>query len=151
MDYLILTEKNSAFKKYEEALGGRSGKYEGKSYQLVHARGHLLELEEPAKQVSPALKEQYQSWDPENMPWNVSDLRWRKATIDSSAKQLLNTIGSLSKGAKAIVIATDNDPSGEGELLKSLMRLVGKGKSSEFTRSMSRRRKSRRQWQNRRT
>lgn len=117
MDYLILTEKNSAFKKYEEALGGRSGKYEGKSYQLVHARGHLLELEEPAKQVSPALKEQYQSWDPENMPWNVSDLRWRKATIDSSAKQLLNTIGSLSKGAKAIVIATDNDPSGEGELL----------------------------------
>lgn len=47
------------------------------SENLKKDRGHLLTLAEPENQVDPSLKEKYKSWDPETIPWNLSNLSWR--------------------------------------------------------------------------
>ncbi|PLA92319.1 DNA topoisomerase [Ligilactobacillus salivarius] len=116
VDYLILTEKPSAAENFSTALGGKNGTFNGKTYKIVHARGHLLTLAEPQKQVDSSLKEKYKSWDPETIPWNLSNLSWKRSPI-RNAGSILNSIKDAAQNAKAIVIATDNDPSGEGELL----------------------------------
>ena len=51
-EYMILTEKKSAADNFAQALGGMSGSFDGHSYQIVHAQGHLMELAEPKDQVS---------------------------------------------------------------------------------------------------
>ena len=117
-EYLILTEKKSAADNFSKALGGTSGNFDGHSYQIVHAQGHLMELREPKDQVASDLKERYGSWDPENMPWNLADFNWTKEpTKAGNIRKILSQIKQASQNAQAIVIATDNDPSGEGELL----------------------------------
>ena len=117
-EYLILTEKKSAADNFSKALGGTSGNFDGHSYQIVHAQGHLMELREPKDQVASDLKERYGSWDPENMPWNLADFNWTKEpTKAGNIRKILSQIKKASQNAQAIVIATDNDPSGEGELL----------------------------------
>lgn len=125
-DYLILTEKKSEFESFEKALGGSSGSFDNHTFKLVHAQGHLLELDDPENQVSPALKEKYKTWDLNNLPWNLNDFSWKKIPkrnhktkkTDKHALDLLKYIRKESGFAKAIVIATDTDYStGEGELL----------------------------------
>lgn len=56
VDYLILAEKAQAAKQFEAALGGRSGNFEGKSYEIIHAAGHLLKIPDPQYLVSDPLK-----------------------------------------------------------------------------------------------
>lgn len=116
VDYLILTEKKSAFDNFKNALGGVEGTFNGHSYRLTHAQGHLMEFANPEDQVKADLKKRYQSWDLDTMPWNIDDFNWRLVPIKTS-RRVLNKIQSDSNDAKAIVIATDNDASGEGELL----------------------------------
>lgn len=125
-DYLVLTEKESEYEAFKKALGGSSGIFNNHSFQLVHAQGHLLELDDPENQVSPALKEKYKSWDLKNLPWDLNDFSWKKVPkrnkqTGKPAAYVLNLLRSIRKAsqqAKAIVIATDTDYStGEGELL----------------------------------
>lgn len=52
IDYMILAEKSSAAKKLAQALGGNAGTFDGHSYEIVHARGHLLTLDEPENLVA---------------------------------------------------------------------------------------------------
>lgn len=65
----ILTEKPSAARNFAAALGGMSGTFDGTDYVIVNARGHLLELKDPATMVPAPLAEQYKSWDLEHLPW----------------------------------------------------------------------------------
>ncbi|MFS8177606.1 toprim domain-containing protein [Limosilactobacillus reuteri] len=116
-DYLILTEKKSAFDNFVAALGGETGTVNGHTYQLTHAQGHLLEFLDPVDQVAPNLKDKYESWELKDLPWNLQDLTWRKKAKNGSAQKMIKKIANESRQAQAIVIATDNDPSGEGELL----------------------------------
>lgn len=126
LDYLILAEKPSAAANFASALGGRSGTFDGHSYEIVNAFGHLLELDEPENQVSSDKKKKYSSWSPNNMPWNLEDFNWHRVPKISvnprtkkkgSMEKTIKSIGQKSEHAKSIVIGTDNDPSGEGELL----------------------------------
>ncbi len=73
-DYLILTEKKSAFDNFVAALGGETGTVNGHTYQLTHAQGHLLEFLDPVDQVAPNLKDKYESWELKDLPWNLQDL-----------------------------------------------------------------------------
>ena len=128
-DYLILTEKSSEYDAFIQALGGKTGNFNGHSYYLVHSQGHLLELADPEDQVSPALKEQYKSWNLQYLPWNINEFILKKEikkdkkgkNIGKPAKyavKLLDSIKKASQQCRAIVIATDTDySSGEGELL----------------------------------
>ena len=112
----ILTEKPSAGRNFAKALGGVSGTYNGEQYVIVSARGHLFEFAPPEKQVSKVLAEQYRSWNVSNLPWNEGDFSWKrekKADVDST----LSAIESQLSKCDEITIATDVDPTGEGELL----------------------------------
>lgn len=112
----ILAEKPSAMRNMAKALGGVSGTYNGELYTLVAARGHLYEFVDPEKQVNPNLSAQYKSWDLANLPWNESDFSWKRQKKPDTASTLSQIKTVLSK-CDEVCIATDDDPTGEGELL----------------------------------
>ncbi|MCZ9635033.1 toprim domain-containing protein, partial [Rhodococcus sp. BH5] len=123
----ILTEKPSAARNFAAALGGMSGTFDGTDYVIVHARGHLLELKDPAAMVPASISEKYKSWDLEHLPWNARDFRWErevrrtvsggKPVTDPAAKDLLNELGATLSTCETICNAADLDPTGEGSLL----------------------------------
>lgn len=116
MDQLILCEKKSAMDNFATAMGGTKGTYNGQSFQLVHSEGHLLKLVEPEEQ-DPEDAKQLKSWQIDDMPWPIEQFKWIKEPIDTRKRQMLAGIKKVARNAEAIVIATDNDASGEGELL----------------------------------
>lgn len=119
MKYLILTEKPDAAKNFANALGGFNGFLPNStdSYDIVASHGHLLEFKEPDKMVSPQLVEKYKDWTSlDNFPWNPSELNWDKKVIKGS-QPTLDNIKKAAAGHDAIIIATDDDPSGEGDVL----------------------------------
>lgn len=112
----ILCEKPSAARNFAKALGGMSGTYKGEEYVICALRGHLFELAQPEKQVSAALADKYKSWDLGNLPWDLGDFSWKQVRRKDTASVFNAMKSTLSKCDK-ILIATDDDPSGEGELL----------------------------------
>ena len=114
---LILTEKNSAARNFAKALGGMSGSFEGISYTIFALRGHVLELDKDFEhQVEPNLVERYDSWDAALLPWDPNDIKFVKV-VKEGCEDILDALGASLDGIDEVVIATDNDPSGEGELL----------------------------------
>ena len=105
-EYMILTEKKSAADNFAQALGGMSGSFDGHSYQIVHAQGHLMELAEPKDQVSTDLKDRYSSWEPENMPWNLTDFSWKKEPTKGMARFIVSitTMRRLSQSLRQCAI-----------------------------------------------
>lgn len=112
----ILAEKPSAMRNMAKALGGTSGTYNGEQFVLVAARGHLYEFEPPEKQVDSSLEAKYHTWDIRQLPWDEKDFKWKYKKSDDAAATLKNIQSVLSK-CDEICIATDDDPTGEGELL----------------------------------
>lgn len=126
MTYLLLAEKPSAANNFAKALGGMSGTFNGKPYKIQKLYGHMLEFVEPHEMVrGDDAKERFKQWTPETMPWDPSELTWKKqaqvttnATGQKSSKaKAIADVAIAAKGASAIVIATDKDPSGEGQLI----------------------------------
>ena len=126
-NYLIITEKPSAAQNFVKALGGKVGSFEGNNFNITNLRGHVMTLKEPEEMVAPNLQKAYKSWTLKYMPWNLADFKWQRTYIRSrnlrtgkseSSKKLLDELKAESKkGYDALVIATDTDPSGEGDLL----------------------------------
>lgn len=113
---LILAEKPSAARNFAKALGGKTGNYAGTEYKITNLRGHVMGLLPPDKQVPTEKVEFYKSWDLENLPWNLNDFAWKKGIL-SGCKDIISGLKDELKEADCVVIATDVDPSGEGELL----------------------------------
>lgn len=112
----ILTEKPSAAQNFATALGGSKGTYNGEEYMIAASHGHLFGLVSPEAQVSSDKSALYKSWDLKNLPWILSDIRWTKEKKSGSA-ETLKKIDNVFSQCDEIVIATDDDPTGEGELL----------------------------------
>lgn len=112
----ILTEKPSASKNFAAALGGMKGNYKGEDFVITAARGHLYEFADPAAMVAPALEVQYKSWEMENLPWSPDDFTWKRV-MKQGAQATIKDIKTALSGCDEIVIATDVDPSGEGDLI----------------------------------
>lgn len=112
----ILCEKPSAKRNFAKALGGETGTYNGENFVITCGAGHLYEFDSPENQVSPALSSHYKSWSLDKLPWNESDIQW-KYVKKKNASGILSTIKSTLSKCDEIVIATDDDPTGEGELL----------------------------------
>lgn len=126
MTYLLIAEKPSAAKSFQKALGGASGTFNGQPFKIVALVGHMLEFVEPHEMVDAAMAADYKSWQPESMPWDISKMAWQKKaqvtknmrTGKPSSKQSgITAVKDAAKGCSAIVIATDKDPSGEGQLI----------------------------------
>ena len=113
----ILNEKPSQARNFAAALGGMKGTFDGESYVIVPARGHLYGfIDDPSQQVPSSLAKQYHSWDVGNLPWNVDDFQWKYGMKDGASATLQN-IKKVLSGCDEIVLATDDDPTGEGSLL----------------------------------
>ncbi len=112
----ILAEKPSQMRNFAKALGGQSGVYKGQSYVIAASRGHLFEFVDPSRQVSEDLAAKYKSWDLASLPWNHTDFCWKKSPRKGMADVIKELKRVLSE-CDEIVIATDNDPSGEGEMI----------------------------------
>lgn len=126
MRYLIITEKPSARKNFEKALGGSKGHFLDFDYELTNLRGHVMQLNPPEKQVPKELSDQVANWGLEYLPWDLSQFTWTNTYIKNrnprtgkieSTKSLISDLKNQAQGMDALVIATDTDPSGEGELL----------------------------------
>lgn len=112
----ILAEKPSAARNFATALGGMSGKYNNAAYVITAARGHLYEAVNPVDMCPADKIEKYKSWSLSLLPWDERDFSWKRVPKkDTSA--LLRDIKSTLSTCDEIVIATDVDPTGEGELL----------------------------------
>lgn len=114
---VVLAEKPSAARNMAAALGGRSGSFEGSPYAVFSLLGHLMGLKPPEEQVASALKERYGSWDAAMLPWDPSDLAWEREFRDDGRRKVALDLQGLLAEADEVAIATDDDPSGEGELL----------------------------------
>lgn len=112
----ILCEKPSAARNFAKALGGMQGSYNQEDYKIVNALGHLYEYKQPHEMVNPVISDKYKSWNINNLPWNEHELSWKRVAT-SSAKPILANIKNVLSMCSEIVIATDVDPTGEGELL----------------------------------
>lgn len=112
----ILAEKPSAARNFAKALGGQSGTYNGESYVIAFARGHLFELKQPVDQVAPAKRERYGSWALKDLPWDPNDFAFEREKKKDTSKLLADIKKTLSS-CDSIAVCTDLDPSGEGFLL----------------------------------
>ncbi|WP_030895377.1 DNA topoisomerase [Streptomyces sp. NRRL F-5053] len=113
---IVVAEKPSAARNMAAALGGQKGIYQGTAYEIAALRGHLYEFTPPHEMVPPSLAEKYRKWDLENLPWSPSDLSWKREPQKNADDVIRVLHNALTKGDE-IVIATDLDPSGEGDLL----------------------------------
>lgn len=112
----ILTEKPSASKHFATALGGMKGAYKGEDYVITAARGHLYEFADPSLMVAADLVTKYKSWELEYLPWSPADITWKRV-MKQGAQATIKDIKTALSGCDEIVIATDVDPSGEGDLI----------------------------------
>lgn len=112
----ILTEKPSAGRNFGKALGGKSGQYKGEDFIIVSARGHLYEFADPIKQVPASKASQYKSWELSDLPWDEKDFEWIREQKPDTSKEVNEITNELS-ACDEIVIASDIDPTGEGDLL----------------------------------
>jgi len=122
--YLVLCEKRSAADTFSKVLGGKSGTYKGKKYKIVHASGHLFSIitpNETKKDLSKIMDKNYAStfklWDIKQLPWDLSKFNWKLGPTPKSTDLFKNIKKELTKDVTAIILATDNDPSGEGSAL----------------------------------
>lgn len=112
----ILTEKPSAARNGAAAWGGSSGTFNGESYVIAHARGHLYEFVDPSKMVDESLADTYHKWDLVNLPWDPVEMNWALEPIKDTSdvrKDLKKTLSACDE----IAIATDDDPTGEGDAI----------------------------------
>lgn len=130
----ILNEKPSQARNFAKALGGMTGTFNGEKYIIVASRGHLYGFDDsPANNVKESKKEKYASWKMENLPWDENDFIW-KYKEKEGAHEVLSEIKRKLSGCDEIVIATDDDPSGEGELLAWEIILMLNLKVSKYSR-----------------
>ncbi len=116
----ILAEKPSQARNFAIALTGNDkqmqGTYNGEPFVIAASHGHLYKFLNPEKQVSDTLSSKYKNWNIKNLPWNESELQWKKGVVKDSSKTLKH-IKDVFSSCDEICIATDNDPTGEGDLL----------------------------------
>ncbi len=119
MTLAILTEKPSAGRAFAAALGGMSGTYNGEQYTIVSARGHLYELAQPEDQLRNGTEAdvvRMRSWDLKHLPWDEKDFTWKRVPI-RGANDTIKQLRQALRAASEIVIATDIDPTGEGDAI----------------------------------
>ena len=133
MSVLIIAEKPSQARNFAAALGGQKGTYNGESYIIAPLRGHLYEFVEPSKQVAKSLEEQYKSWKLQYLPWNDKDFAWKRTKKKDTAS-VINNVKALAKTVDEVCVATDNDPTGEGQLLAFEVLLENNIRAKKFSR-----------------
>ena len=113
---LIINEKPSQARNFAKALGGAAGTFDGVEYRICALRGHVMGLLPPEDQVPPDLRETYRKWGLSALPFDLSLFAWAKVP-DKEARDVLSNLAEELSDADEVAIATDIDPSGEGEMI----------------------------------
>lgn len=137
----ILCEKPSAARAMARALlfdeKKKTGLYNGDHIVIVNARGHLYELAQPEDQVPSHKAADYKKWELASLPWNHKEMAFKQVPIKGSSKEI-NELKKALSSVDEIAVATDIDPSGEGDAIayNALVELSLHGKKlsrMEFT------------------
>lgn len=133
---LIITEKPSAAKSFATALGGRTGEFNGNSYEIVNLYGHIISNSVPDEVALPNYKQRVGKFSQlEGIPWSHTWFDFNKKVpskqLGDTAVKVLRTIKNYLNNGFIPVIASDIDESGEGDLLvREVLIAVGyKGKT----------------------
>lgn len=118
----IMAEKRSAARHMIEALSGTDGSNrftrDGEDICVTYASGHVLGYSDPHRQVPIERAWAMVPWDLSLLPWDADQIAWRRSVQPGhGAKEAWDRLSHDLPGADEIVIATDNDPTGEGSLL----------------------------------
>lgn len=113
----ILVEKPSAARNFASALGGMRGNYNGEDYVIVNARGHLYEFSKPNNQVRADLVSKYKNWDLVNLPWDETEIAWKREAKEDVGSLLKDIKATLSKCDKVYLSCDWDVATGEGDLL----------------------------------
>lgn len=116
MTAIIVAEKPSQARNFATALGGTRGSYKGTPYEITHLRGHLYELVKPDEMAVDGRAAKYKQWSLANLPWDPDELTWKRRPEKDASDTLRDVKAALGRGDE-LVVATDLDPSGEGDLL----------------------------------
>ena len=130
---LIMCEKPSQARNFAKALGGMSGTFDNETYTIHPLRGHVYEFVAPDKQVSPALASTYHTWSLDTLPWDATQFQWRRQMI-KGCSSIVKDVTTAAKSCDELVVATDDDPSGEGQLLAFEVLLENHIKVPKFSR-----------------
>ncbi|WP_251159339.1 DNA topoisomerase [Caniella muris] len=118
----IMAEKRSAARHMIEALSGTDGPNrftrDGEEICVTYASGHVLGYSDPHRQVPVERAWAMVPWDLSLLPWDAREIAWRRSVQPGrSAGEAWDRLSHDLPEADEIVIATDNDPTGEGSLL----------------------------------
>ena len=118
--YLYIFEKPSARREGVKALGGDSGVFEGEEYATVNLIGHILQGYKPEEQAKDSYKETVGGFgNVAGIPWSPEYFDFRKRqpseSLGDTAGKILKTIQGYLNAGYVPVIATDLDPSCEGD------------------------------------
>ena len=133
---LIITEKPSAAKAFSKALGGMSGTFEGDQYTIVNLYGHIIGNPVPDETALPQYAQTVGKFAHlDGIPWQYTWFDFNKKVPSKSmadtAHRVMSNIQGFLQNGYIPVIASDIDPSGEGDLLERevLIALNYKGKT----------------------
>ena len=129
---LILSEKPSAARAMAKALGGKTGTFEGDEYVIVALHGHIMKQGKPHEVAHKEYSETVGKFSNlAGIPWSPDyfDFTKKKPASEQDAT-LIKNIGGYLRAGYIPVIACDNDPSGEGDMIawEILIALNYKGK-----------------------
>mgnify|MGYP000859877607 CR=1 FL=1 len=129
---LILSEKPSAARAMAAALGGKNGTFEGDEYVIVALQGHMMEHGKPHEIAHKEYKDIVGKFSNlSGIPWSSDYFDYtKKKPISKRSAELIKNIGGYLKAGYIPVIACDNDPTGEGDMIawEILIALNYKGK-----------------------
>lgn len=117
-----------------KGIKSATGTYKGQKVVIAASHGHLYQYKDPSEMVSKALTAKYKSWDPKYLPWNQHDFNW-EYKIGKGNSSWARGIRTLLAPCDEIVIATDDDPSGEGEKLGWEILIMQKLHPAKFSRA----------------
>lgn len=119
---LIINEKPSASKAFAKALGGTEGTFEGDTYAIVHLYGHIIGNPVPDEAALPKYKKTVGKFSelggiPWHHEWFDFNKKGLKPNMKDTGMRVLRDMQSYLRQGYIPVIASDIDPSGEGDLL----------------------------------
>lgn len=115
---LIICEKPSAARNFETALGGRSGTFEGDTYQIVNLFGHVLAHGSPEATAYNNRKAEIGPFSQvDTLPWDWRAFDFNKRIPAPKTESVFREIKSYLQKGYIPVIASDLDAMGEGDLL----------------------------------
>lgn len=117
-----------------KGIKSATGTYKGQKVVIAASLGHLYQYKDPSEMVPEALIAKYKSWDPKYLPWDQHDFNW-EYKIGKGNSSWARGIRTLLAPCDEIVIATDDDPSGEGEKLGWEILIMQKLHPAKFSRA----------------